>query len=197
MDRRKALKTTGILAGATVMTSSFLSILQSCKQESRLDWKPLFFEEDEAKFISSLVDMILPRTDTPGALDVKVDIFIDKMVANVYDEADQQQIKSDITKFNSDCERDFGNVFIELSKEDRVKVLQKKEKESGQFNKGVWGTAVGKQEPVGFYKSLKSTALWAYFSSEEIGENVLNYDPIPGSYKGCIPLADVGNKWSL
>ncbi len=56
----------------------------------------------------------------------------------------------------------------------------------------------GEQEPVGFYRQLKSMALWGYFSSEEIGMKHLNYDPIPGEYRGCIPLDEVGGKnWSL
>ena len=42
MDRRKALKKVGVLAGATVAMPSMFSLLQSCKTESRLDWKPLF-----------------------------------------------------------------------------------------------------------------------------------------------------------
>jgi len=185
------------MAGAAVMMPSLLSILQSCKQESRLGWQPLFFVESEARFISALVDIILPRTGTPGALDVKVDIFIDKVVAEVYDKTAQEEIKSEIGLFNTQCEEHFGKAFLDLSEEDRIKVLQKEEKESAKFNRDVWGTTVGEQEPIGFYRSLKSMALWAYFSSEEIGKNVLSYDPIPGNYKGCIPMADVGNKWSL
>ncbi|NNE76079.1 MAG: gluconate 2-dehydrogenase subunit 3 family protein [Pricia sp.] len=197
MDRRKALKTTGMMAGASLLMPSLLSLLQSCKQESRLDWQPVFFDESEANLISTLVDTILPRTDTPGALDVKVDMFLDKVAANIYDDAGQQQLKIGIAQFNADSEKDFGKEFVDLSEDDRKKMLQKAEKTSGKYNPDVWGTAVGKQEPIGFYRSLKSMALWAYFSSEEIGKNVTVYDPIPGAYKGCIPLADVGNKWTL
>ena len=29
--------------------------------------------------------------------------------------------------------------------------------------------------------------------SEEIGENVLWYDPVPGQQKGCVPLSEAGN----
>jgi hypothetical protein len=68
---------------------------------------------------------------------------------------------------------------------------------SPKFAPKVWGTGVGPQEPVGFYRDLKSAVLYAYFSSEEIGKNVLSYDPIPGEYRGCMPLSEVGNTWSL
>lgn len=185
------------MAGAAVMLPSLVTLLQSCKSEPRLDWKPSFFKVDEAQFISKLIDIILPRTDTPGGLDVKADIFLDKIFAQTYDEAGQQKVRTDIATFNEDCHKNFGDTFIALSKEKQMEVLKAAEANSGKFNGGVWGTAVGKQEPVGFYRSIKSMAMWAYLSSEEIGKNVLNYDPIPMGYQGCIPLSEVGNSWSL
>tara|TARA_R110002012_G_scaffold56192_2_gene143863 strand:- start:1415 stop:2008 length:594 start_codon:yes stop_codon:yes gene_type:complete len=197
MDRRKALKFTGSMAAAAVAGPSLLSLLQSCKNEARVDWQPQFLTMDEAAFVSKIVDMILPRTETPGALDVKVDIFIDKVYAKLYDANGQNHVRKEIEKFNSDCISDFGDSFVNLSESDQIKVLEKAEQNSGQFGSGVWGTTVGNPEPVGFYRSLKSTILWGYFTSEDIGENVLNYDPVPGAYHGCIPLAEVGNKWSL
>ncbi|MEM8909460.1 MAG: gluconate 2-dehydrogenase subunit 3 family protein [Bacteroidota bacterium] len=48
-----------------------------------------------------------------------------------------------------------------------------------------------------FYRTLKELTLLGYFASEEVGENILKYDPIPGSYSGCVPLADIGIAWSL
>ena len=197
MDRRKALKKAGLLAGVTIAMPTMISLLQSCKTEPRLTWKPLFFTEDEAKTISKLVDMILPRTNTPGALDVKVDLFIDKVIAKTYDESGQENMRSEINKFNSDCESNFGDVFIKLNETDKIEVLKIAETTSGKFNPGVWGTTIGNQEPISFYRSIKSTAIWAYFTSEEIGENVLSYDPIPGDYDGCKPLSEIGNRWSL
>ena len=197
MDRRKVLKFTGSMAAIAIAGPSLLSLLQSCKNEARIDWQPIFLTADEAAFISKVVDMILPRTETPGALDVKVDIFIDKVYANLYDAEAQEHVRKEIEKFNAECKSEFGDNFVNLSESDQIKVLQKAEENSGQFGSGVWGTTVGKPEPVGFYRSLKSTALWGYFTSQEIGENVLSYDPIPGAYHGCIPLSQVNNKWSL
>lgn len=197
MNRRKAIRKAGLMAGTSAIIPSFLALLQSCREEPRLDWKPLFFNEAEARFIAALVETILPRTDTPGALDVKVDIFLDKVFAKTYDEGAQLRIRSDIDRFNTDCKQTFGDEFVGLNKDDQAAVLQATEPNSGEINGGVWGTVVGKQEPVGFYRSIKSMALWAYLSSEEIGENVLSYDPIPTVYQGCIPLSDVGNSWSL
>ena len=153
MNRRKAIKKTGLMAGAAVMLPSLVTLLQSCKSEPRLDWQPSFFKVDEAQFISKLIDIILPRTETPGGLDVKADIFLDKIFAQTYDEVGQQKIRTDIAEFNANCKKKFGDTFIGLSNEKQVEVLKAAEANSGKFNGGVWGTAVGKQEPCLLYTS--------------------------------------------
>ncbi len=152
MDRRKALKKAGLLAGATIAMPSMFSLLQSCKSESRLDWQPLFFSEGEAKTIAALIDMILPTTDTPGGLDVKSDMFIDKVIAKTWDKDGQENIRTQIATFNEDCQKQYGDVFYNLSETDKTKVLKAAEVSDGKFGMGVWGTGVGPQEKIGFYR---------------------------------------------
>lgn len=198
MNRRDALKNSALLAGAVLAGPPLVSLLQSCKKTDRLSWQPLFLNNDQTHFISAFVDTLLPATDTPGALDVKVDIFIDLFFAKAYDKEGQQQVRNKIDQFNAEAKNKYGALFANLSSENRNKYLSDLENESGKFRKSVWGTAVGEEkQPPGFYKSLKSLTLWAYFSSEEVGREILIYDPIPGMYRGCIPLSEVGNSWTL
>ncbi len=197
MNRRDALKKSAMALGAAAGAPTLLSLLQACAKTDRLTWTPVFLNEDQARFITAFVDFLLPKTDTPGGLEVKSDVFIDLMYAKIYDEAGQKQAVADIEAFNTDCKSTYGRVFAELSPEDKTACFKAQEAASPKFAPKVWGTGVGPQEPVGFYRSLKTTVLWAYFSSEEIGKNVLSYDPIPGEYRGCMPLSEVGNTWSL
>lgn len=198
MNRREAIKKAALLTGGVIAAPSLLSMLQSCTRANRLTWQPLFLNDGQVLFISAFVDTLLPATDTPGALDVKADIFIDRFFAKVYDENAQQQARNDIDQLNAGAVVKYGDTFVNLSSEDKKKYLTDREKESGKYRKNVWGTPVGDQdEPPGFYKSLKSLALWAYFSSEKVGEEILVYDPVPGTYSGCIPFSDVGKSWSL
>jgi hypothetical protein len=194
MQRREALKQTALFGVATAL---FPSLLQSCKETSRLNWQPQFLSVKHAELISSLVDTLLPKTETPGALDMKVDIFIDLVYGKLNEESGQKEMDKGMDEFDAKAKEKFGGSFVDLSPENKAEFLKMEEVGSPKFNGSVWGTAVGTQEPVGFYRSLKSTALWAYFSSEEIGKNVLSYDPVPGPYQGCIPLSEVGNTWSL
>ena len=197
MNRREALKRTAVLGGTAAISTSLMTLLQSCQQQPRIGWQPQFLSMDHARLVSALVDTLLPATDTPGGLDVRVDMFLDLVFAKMYDEAGQQQIVADMDGFNETCLAEQGSVFQDLTAEEKQAFLVAEEARSPKFNGGVWGTAVGEQEPVGFYRSFKSMAVWGYCSSEEIGKNVLHYDPIPGPFQGCIPLSDVGGVWTL
>ena len=197
MNRREALKKTVFLGGTALASTSMLTMLQSCQQQSRLDWHPIFLSVDHAQLVSSLVDTILPATDTPGGLDVNLDMFIDLIYAKSLDEDAQNKQVQELDAFDQKCKDQFGSAFHQLDADQKKTILMAEESNSPKFNGGVWGTAVGEQEPVGFYRSLKSLMLWGYFTSEAIGKDVLNYDPIPGEYKGCVPLSEVGKVWSL
>lgn len=197
MKRRDALKNTALLGGASLLTTSLFSLLQSCKSEPRLGWQPKFLSTEHAQLISSLVDTILPKTDTPGGLDVKVDMFMDLVFDRLYDEAGKQSVAAEMDQFNENCKAKFGKTFYELDAAQKTELLKAVDANSPKYNGQVWGTAVGEQKPVGFYRSMKSLAVWGYCTSEEVGRNVLNYDPLPGEYLGCIPLSDVGTVWSL
>lgn len=197
MKRRDALKNTAFLGGTAVLSSTFLTLFQACKEQPRLDWQPRFLSIDHAQLVASMVDTILPTTDTPGGLDVKVDMFIDLVFDQTYDEAAQKGIVAQMDQFNEKCKSAQGKVFAQLTEDQKAAVLQEEEANAPKFIGSVWGTNVGDQKPVGFYRTLKSLAIRGYCTSEEIGSKVLNFDPVPGDYLGCIPLSDVGKVWSL
>jgi len=197
MNRREAIKNTALFGGASILTGSLFSILQSCKSEPRLSWQPSFLKADQAQLISALVDTVLPKTATPGGLDMKVDIFMDTVFAKLYNAEGQKALLADMAQFDDRCKSKFSKPFAELDKAQRTEFLKTEEASSPKYNGKVWGTAVGEQKPVGFYRSMKSLMLWGYFSSEEVGLKVLNYDPVPGDYLGCVPMKEVGRVWSL
>ncbi len=198
MNRRNALRRAGQLAGAAVLTPSILALLQSCQAEPRIDWEPRFLTIGEAGFLATFIDTILPRTETPGGLDVKADMFLDRVFAEAYNDDDRKALRTDLAEFTSGIKADFGADFVDLSTDERTAALTAAEQVGGKYRGNVWGTPVGEQEePISFYRSLKSMAIWAYLSSEKVGSEVLNYDPIPGGYDGCVPLDQVGNKWTL
>ncbi|NND34939.1 MAG: gluconate 2-dehydrogenase subunit 3 family protein, partial [Saprospiraceae bacterium] len=91
----------------------------------------------------------------------------------------------------------YGKEFSDLDGNEKADVLKKVAAQANKFNPAVWGSPLGKQEPLDFYRRVKQFTLVGYFTSEEVGKNILVYDPIPGRQEGCIPVSDVGNAWTL
>jgi len=48
-----------------------------------------------------------------------------------------------------------------------------------------------------FWKYVKGNVIYAYFNSEEVGENVLTYDPVPGEAIGCMDMDPSMRVYSL
>ena len=43
-----------------------------------------------------------------------------------------------------------------------------------------------------YLETVRDLEIWAWKTSEQIGENVLWYDPIPGEYIPCGPVEELG-----
>lgn len=209
MNRRDVLKNLTMSIGYTVAAPTILSMLNSCTAKAET-WTPKFLSETEKHIITHLVDIILPASETPGALDVNIPQFIDLMYHDMEKDSNQKLFKkgSDLfaSKFKSDFNEDasegkkenfeklLGDCF-NLSPEEEKEILKQQELNPNEISSGY----LEKYSVYKFLISVRYYTLFGYFTSEEVGENVLNYDPVPGSYQGCISINDVPNKraWSL
>jgi len=195
MNRRQALKNISLTLGYTAVIPSAFSILQSCKTKVNI-WVPQFFTSDEAVVIKNLVDLILPTTkDSPGALDVNVPEFIDLYALKVYDSEKAIEYRLGLQGIIQELNIPETGVKV-LKREDFDKLLSKylraTKEEQKQFRQS-------KNIVFEALMELRGQSIWAYKTSEDIGENVLAYDPIPGTQKGCIDLNEAtgGKAWSL
>ncbi len=215
MDRRKALKNMGLSLGYAVAAPTLISIVQSCKNQSTVAWTPQFFTVEEGSMITKLVDLILPKTDTPSASELQVHAFIDQFAAEVWDKDKQELIKASMGKFVEKALADSGNDSAdELTAEDLEPVLsaalkQTKEDEVIMFkaiNSYQEAIAAGETAHLddatsrfAFANNLRGMTIWGYKTTEYIGEEVLPYLPVPGEYIGCGDLDELtgGMAWSL
>jgi len=187
IDRREALRKTALLMGAAVSASAIAGILNGCKATPDLTYKPVFFSEDQARLVSELAEIILPKTDTPGAKEVGVPNFIDRMLAQCYEKEDQEFFIAGLTSFDEEAKKSFGDSFIYCKPEDQI-TLTKSSLEAAIQEKNENSAA---KRP--FILSAKELTMLGYFSSEPGATQVLQYEAVPGKYNGCIPLNEAGN----
>ena len=189
MKRREALKKTLLAMGYAISVPSLISIFDSCNNNSSLTWQPEFFSTDQAKLIGELAETILPKTKTPGAKDLKLDQFIDKMIKQVLSKEDQQGFLIGMEAFELEAKELNGKIFIDSSPEQRDKLLTRLEQETEKQPGSIWGFSLEKNpNPLPFYRRVKELTLLGYYTSMEIGKKVLVYDPVPGQYIADMPL---------
>jgi len=187
IDRREALRKTALLMGMAVSASALTGILQGCKATPELTYTPSFFTEDQARIVSEVAEIIIPKTDTPGAKDTGVPGFIDLMLKDCYKKEDQDHFIEGLTAFDAEAKKAYGDSFIYCKPEQQVELVTK------IHAAAIAEAKQNKEAAKPFILMAKELTLLGFFTSEPGATQVLQYIAVPGSYKGCIPLAEAGN----
>lgn len=207
MNRRTALKNLTLSIGYAVAAPTLFSMLSSCTAEAET-WKPVFLSLDEKHMVTNLVDIILPTSNIPGALDVNVPEFIDKMYkeielapkqkifqngASVFAEKFKDMFGKNISKGSKEEIQTLFASYFDLSPEAQKSIVQEQQITEDNISEDRKSAFLMYQ----FLFSVRYYTLFGYYTSKKVGTEVLNYDPVPGVYKGCIPVEEVGNAWAL
>lgn len=143
------------------------------------------FSQPDMAMLREICDLVIPRTDTPGAVDVDTHGFIDNQLYHCYKSEDQAQAKSILAKINQVSRSRFNKDFVSASVEQRLAVLIDLEKPVNEFD----------QDDRIHFKFIKQQVLFGYYTSEVGASQELEYLAIPGGYKGSIPYDSVGKAW--
>ena len=188
MDRREALKRTAWLMGGVVSAPAIMGVLKGCAAKPTIDWKPVFLSEDQGILITEVAEIIIPKTDTPGAKDAGVPGFIDQMLKDVYSKEDQDRYLEGLKAFDEEAKKEYGDPFNELSAEQKAAFVKKVHDAAVEAERA---TTPAPKRP--FILMTKELTMLGFFTSEPGATQVLQYVAVPGSYKGCIPLSEAGN----
>jgi len=199
MNRREAIQRTAIALGYAVTGPALVGVLKGCKATPQVNYKPVFFTEAQAATVAELSEIIIPRTETPGAKEAGVPAFIDSMLKEVYLKEDQDKFLKGLADFEAEAEKEFGNNFMNCKPEDQI-ALFKKHHDAAVSALGTggptgwWNTAGGADKP--FVLKVKELTLLGFFTSEAGATQVLQYNQVPGPFQGCVPLSQVGKAWA-
>ena len=199
MNRREVLERAALVLGYAVTGPTLLGVLNGCKATPELNYKPVFFNEDQARLIGEVAEIILPKTTTPGAKDVGVPSFIDNMLKEVYVQPDQESFIAGLTAFDEEAKKEYGSSFNDCSGEQQKEFVKKQHAKAFEGgvdggSQGWWNTGSGKDKP--FILKVKELTILGFFTSQAGATQVLQYDPVPGPFQGCVPLEKVGKAWA-
>ena len=138
--------------------------------------------------VKAMAEMILPRTDTPGATDVGVAEFIDLMLTEWYEESERTRFLAGLADVDSRSSALFGKEFIGCSEPQQSQILialGEKMVEDSQDARRQSSMSTGASNDADFYPMLRQLTLTAYYTSETGATQELHFEVIPGVYQGC------------
>ena len=182
MHRRDVLQFLGaaILAPPLTKLSPFDRWLAGRRLHQELADAPAAtdgLDPSQLALVSALADTLIPRTTTPGALDVLVPRFIDRLVAEWYPEGARGEILAGLTAIDARAGAIRGNGFVALDAEGRGAVISALDLRAtpGDPAETTWRT-------------LRDQIVFGYLTSEAVSELIRTMPIIPGRFDGCVPV---------
>ena len=185
--------------GVSISMGTFISMIASCKTEPGATVSASYFTDTaQSAFIENIAEIILPKTDTPGAKEAGVIKYIDVIVGKIYKPEEQK-------KFNKGLEASMNAVKDgDLTEFVTSKIGANADKDTYA---SMMKLTEAKEPPTdaaaqndyyiySFLNAVKGLAVGGYFGSEIIATEYMVYNPVPGPYQGCIDY-DGGNNYYL
>lgn len=190
LNRRDTLRGLALTVGAAATGWAGRAAAFAPAPAPALGWTPTALTADQARLVDVVAELIIPATDTPGAREAGVPQFVDRALANYCEKAQVEQVIGGLTRMDADARAAHGNVFVALSPQQQVDLLNAYDQEAA----GLSGQSPGAKGH--FFPVLEDLVTVGYFTSEPGATVALKYDPVPGAYHGCVPLAEVGRAWA-
>ena len=199
MDRRTVIKNLALLiAGATVLPSCV-----SNSKKSNIHLNHLSITEEQEKLIGDVCETIIPKTDTPGAKDLHLHLFVIKMLDDCYNKEDQQVFMTGMEQFQSMVKAKYDKEFGALDVKDQEALLTNIEVQSNPKAHEIKPQVVNPkpqehiQKPQkkhdaiplnAFYWDLKQQTLFAYTTSQYFMTKQVVYELVPGRWNAHFPV---------
>ena len=183
MNRRELLKKSVIASLGLSLSPALLISLESCSKKRPTSDIPVYLDQEQFDNIWQIAELVLPKTESPGADDARVAPFIDQLFGEFFEEEVKNEYTIGLRNFAENCKSQMGKSFLNLDEKGQIAYLKIVDIDEGKDT---------------FFRSFKGIILFAYFTSEQ-GMKSMNYLPVPGRFNGCIEIDEneknlVGNR---
>ena len=178
MDRRIAIKNLALIIGGA-------ALLPSCMHDSgkaTVKLKNVDINADQEKLIGDMAETIIPKTNTPGARDLQLHLFVLKMVDDCYTKKDQQDFMTGMGQFTELIQKRYNTSFGQCDVKQREQALL-----SIEQDKDPKSTAYPAQLKT-FYGMVKGQTVNGYTTSKYFMTKQVVYELIPGRYNAFYPV---------
>jgi len=135
--------------------------------------------------IVAVCETLIPRNDSPGAIDAGVPPFFVGMVKDCYTTQQQDLVFDGLSDINQRSLAKWQSHYHKLDSDKQYQLLNMIDKEAVAFNRG----EVGEWKGNGFdglphyFSLIKQLVIFCFFTSKTGGTQVLRHSPVPGKYE--------------
>ena len=148
----------------------------------------LHINGSQESLISDICETIIPKTNAPGSKDLKLHLFVLKMVDDCYKKKDQLAFITGLNDFKDLVEKKYNQSFSDLDINEREAVLTGIEKSGNIQVHGGKRQKTHDTSPLNvFYGSVKQQTLTGYTTSQFFMTKQVVYELIPGRYNAHFP----------
>lgn len=189
MERRDFIATTGLFLG-TVSASGLVHALNSGVYTARSRQHKL--SSLQMALITTLSDLIIPRTDTPGALEAGVPEFVRGVVSDWYTDSEFNVFATGLQWLENSANKRFRCSYVRCRDVEKTTLLQEMEADARDYHRAhppevTSDSVAGKgaiDEFAPFFTKIKELVVIGYYTSELAAQTEMVYLPIPMKYAG-------------
>ena len=146
-----------------------------------------FLSPQEDDLLIALVDTILPATDIPGAKDLEVHLFVQKMITDCYEPEVQESLKKGLKMVEEMAQQSYGTPFGTCNTMQKEEILMKLENPlNTEISPETQSAENVQQQEYEFYDLVKKLTIRGFMTSEYVMTNHTDYNMMPGHFHGCV-----------
>jgi hypothetical protein len=194
MERRNVLRLLGSAAAISSLPLEALSFIQQAHAQVSQSAGVKTLDAHQNATVTTIAEMIIPETDSPGAKSAKVNEFIDLLLTGWYEPQETKQFLDGLADVDRRSNKLFSKDFVSCDEAQQNQLLHTLDAEAMDFaakQRAVTQTDT-QHPPMNFFYTMKTLTLVGYYTSEPGFEKELGEFIIPPNHVGCAPLVQLG-----
>jgi Gluconate 2-dehydrogenase subunit 3 len=191
MQRRDLLRLLATGAALQLAPSKMFALVRETRALLSAQATPRTLNAHQEAVLNAMTELIIPRSDTPGAADVGATAFIDLILTEWSDDTERTGFLNGLADVGARTQNLFGKAFLECSAAQQSQILvalgeemlQEADDAMPRRRRRGFRSAGG----ANFYPMLRRLTLVAYYTSEAGATQELHYEIIPDKHDGCAP----------
>ena len=199
MERRNLLKMIMAATGVAMVGGNAFAY----EFKGQVPLSATVFSAEDVMLFNEIAEVIIPRTDTPGAKDANVGLMALILANDCYAPTVREAFIKGLQSINKLCQERFTKPYLLLNKEQKSEFVTQLDTDAKTANQKMQIHYVGSTPSGGnaeqiphFFTLIKQLTLFSFFTSEIGATKVLRYEAVPGKDNGELEYRKGDRAWA-